>query len=678
MSLITENIKRFWNSSHRWPVLIALFIGLMLGLLISGGGTDHSIHDHEAATTVEKKGEIWTCSMHPQIRQPKPGKCPICGMDLILATSGAETSSPGELKLSAHAVKLAEIQVKSVERRFVANEIRMVGKIEYDETRLGYITSRVSGRIDRLYVDYTGTPVRKGDHLVYLYSPDLIIAQKELQQAVKTLKRMESRANSTIKKTAERTVSAAREKLRLWGLTSLQIKDIEKMNKPNDHLTIYSPMKGIVIHKHALEGIYVKTGTRIYTIADLSQVWVKLDAYESDLPWIRYGQVVEFEVEAYPGEIFKGKISFIDPVLNPKTRTVKVRVNVKNTAGKLKPEMFVRAIVRSRLSMSGKVMDPDLAGKWISPMHPEIVKDKPGKCDICGMPLVRAEKLGYVAAREENREAPLVIPASAPLITGTRAVVYLAVPGKEGTFIGRQITLGPRAGDYYLVTQGLKVGEQVVVNGAFKIDSDLQIQAQPSMMNPEGGVIAQGHEHLPATEMKHQQATSKSLKQDSQKVSNQKSFDIPKSFKQSIDVMTESYFDIHQALSSDNLGAANKSAQALLKKLTGVDMNLLKGDAHMEWMKFEGGIKKASQKLAKDNTIETARRNFEELTAVVTGTIKTFGSGKGDIYRFHCPMAFNNKGAFWLQKSSDTRNPYFGAAMLTCKDSVEKLKSAKK
>jgi Cu(I)/Ag(I) efflux system membrane fusion protein len=198
-------------------------------------------------------------------------------------------------------------------------------------------------------------------------------------------------------------------------------------------MTIYSPISGVVIDKNVLEGMYLKTGDRIYTIADLSQVWiadlsqvwVKLDAYESDLSWIRNGQEVEFEIEAYPGEILKGKIGFIDPFLDTKTRTVKVRVNVPNSEGKLKPEMFVRAV-----------------------LYP-------------------------VVADAAEGESLLLIPASAPLITGKRTVVYIKVPGNKGT------------GDYYLVRQGLTEGELVVVNGNFKIDSAIQILAKPNMMSPE-------------------------------------------------------------------------------------------------------------------------------------------------------------------------------------------------
>jgi Cu(I)/Ag(I) efflux system membrane fusion protein len=318
-------------------------------------------------------------------------------------------------------------------------------------------------------------------------------------------------------------------------------------------------------------------------------------------------------------------------------------------------------------------MDEDMMGKWISPMHPEVVKDGPGTCDICGMPLVPAEKLGYVDKSGENREIPLVIPASAPLLTGTRAVVYIRLPDNKGYFEGREVILGPRAGDFYVVKQGLEEGDLVVVNGAFKLDSDLQIQAKPSMMSPEGGVSAPVHQHGSTTRLGNQEDPSKKQKHDSHEMSKQKSFAIPILFKKSIDMMVESYFNVQHALSSDNFSEAKNSAKKLLTKLTDIDMTLLKGEAHLEWMKLESRIKESSQKLMKAVDIEAARVQFELLTTAVTKTIKTLGSGETAVYRFHCPMAFNNKGAFWLQKNSETRNPYFGSSMLLCKDSVETL-----
>ncbi|MHC4483143.1 MAG: efflux RND transporter periplasmic adaptor subunit, partial [Planctomycetota bacterium] len=431
-------------------------------------------HEHPGGEAVAQK---WYCSMDPDIIRDKPGKCPKCGMDLVpMPLDLAAGTGPRELVVSEEAAKLMEIETSVVQRKFVTAEVRMVGKIDYDETRVKNITAWVPGRIDRLFVDFTGITVNKGDHMVELYSPELISAQDELLLSS--------------------TKSLARVKLTRLGLTTEQITEIEKTGRSVDHITIRAPIGGVVIHKNATEGMYVDTGMLIYRVADLSHLWVKLDAYESDLPWLQYGQEVEFTTEAYPGDVSKGRITFIDPILSDKTRTVKVRVNVDNTDGRLKPDMFVRAVARAKVAKGGKVIAADMAGKWICPMHPSIVADNAAACDICGMDLVTAESLGYVVA-DTSGEPPLVIPVSAALVTGRkldRAVVYVQKPNVEKpTFEGREIVLGPRAGDYYIVESGLNEGEIVVTNGNFKIDSAMQIQAKPSMMNPEGQKAPMDH-----------------------------------------------------------------------------------------------------------------------------------------------------------------------------------------
>jgi Cu(I)/Ag(I) efflux system membrane fusion protein len=478
--------------------LIIIILAFMAGYIIRGSidkkvSSEKQGHNHISESSEYSHQQWWTCSMHPQIRQPKSGKCPICFMDLIPITTQTIEIGERQIAFSEDALKLMEIQTTPAERKFVEAEIRMVGTVDYDETKVKNIAAWVPGRIDRLYVDFTGTRVSKGDHMVYLYSPELLSSQAELLQAVKAARNLKAESSELIKQSTLATLDSAREKLRLLGLQKRQIDEIEKTGQATDHITIYAPIGGIVIKKYATEGMYVDTGTIIYTIADLSEVWIKLDAYESDIMWIRYGQEVEFVAEAYPGEIFKGRISFIDPVLNPKTRTVRLRVNVHNKDGRLKPDMFVRAIVHSKLAKAGLVMEVDMAGKWICPMHPAVVKQDKGLCDICGMDLVTTESLGYVKADEPD-EAPLVIPASAPLITGKRAVVYVRLPNTEKpTFEGREVVLGPRAGNYYLVESGLHEGELVVTNGNFKIDSALQIQAKPSMMNPQGQKVPMKH-----------------------------------------------------------------------------------------------------------------------------------------------------------------------------------------
>ena len=463
--------------------LFALLIAFALGRCTGGTGSGAPAPSEMAAAETEARW--WTCSMHPQIKLPKPGKCPICFMDLIPLDSGGDEGGGREISVSSEAAARMELETTEVRRQFVTAEVRMVGKVDYDETRTAYITARMPGRLDRLFVDYTGVKVNPGDHLASIYSPELLGAQQELLQAIKSVKSLDQSESSIVRNVSQATVDAVREKLRLWGLTPEQIQEIETRGVPTDHLTIYSPVGGIVIHKNAQEGSYVKTGDRIYTVADLSRVWVQLDAYESDLSRLRYGGEVEFSVETWPGETFNGTISFIDPVINLSTRTAKVRVIVGNEDGKLKPGMFVRAVARPIVAADGRVMNPDLAGKWISPMHPEIVKDGPGVCDVCGMPLVTAESLGYAAENETN--APLVIPATAALKTGRRAVVYVEVPGREKpTYEGRETELGAKVGDFYIVAGGLREGERVVTRGAFKLDAEMQIRAKPSMMSQPG------------------------------------------------------------------------------------------------------------------------------------------------------------------------------------------------
>ncbi len=645
-------------------VLLAI-VAFVLGYLFRGGEKPKTARTEETAAPAEvKQATIWTCAMHPQIRLPEPGPCPICGMDLIPVTPGGdEMGGARRLTMSETARKLAQIQVSPVERKFVTAEIRMVGKVDFDETRLGYITAWISGRIDRLFVDYTGIQVKKGEHMVSMYSPEVLATEEELLQAIQAVKELGKSEIGIVKSTAAATVEAARERLRLWGLSEEQIKKIENNTTPSDHITIYSPMSGIVIHKNAVEGMYVQTGTRIYTIADLSQVWVKLDAYESDMVWLRYGQDVEFTTVADPGVIYRGKISFIDPFLDEKTHTIKLRVDVDNPQGTLKPGMFVRAVVKTEVAAGGKVMDPDLAGKWICPMHPSVVRDEAGDCPICGMPLVTTESLGYVSG--EKTEAPLVIPVTAALKTGTRAVVYVEVPGtEEPTFEGREVVLGPRAGDYYIVRSGLQEGELVVTNGNFKIDSAIQIEAKPSMMMPEGGGGGGGHHQGPAASVK---ATGE--------VKEKIPIYISPTFRDSLARLYGTYFHIQAYLAGDDLDGARGGYGALVEAVDSVDMNLLEGHPHAAWMELSRKLKNDAMVGGNAKTLEEAREGFHHLSQNVISLEKKFGhSGPATYYLFFCPMAFANKGAYWLQENETARNPFFGQSMPKCGAVKESLK----
>lgn len=762
----------------RGITLLAVFaIGFGVHWLMSG--VDEQPDRTADSQTDSKPDDVdfWTCSMHPQVHLPEPGTCPLCPMDLIPVRKGAgEMTGMRQLVVSPEARALMNVQVQPVQRRSVTATVRMVGKVDYDETRLSYITAWVPGRLDRLYVDYTGIEVREGDHMVYIYSPDLYAAQQELIEALRSRREREepSRFGAGID-----FVESARAKLRLLGMTPEQIAEIEERDSPSDHMTIYAPMSGVVIEKNKQEGDYVQTGDRIYSMADLSQVWVKMDAYESDLDWVRYGQEVEFTTEAYPGETFVGRIAFVDPYLNERTRTKKVRVNVPNTDGKLSPEMLVHGEVRAEIAEGGRVIDPDLAGKWISPMHPEIVKDEPGVCDICGMPLVRAETLGYTTPRLGHENLPLVIPVSAALVTGTRAVVYVEDPTTEQpTFHGREIVLGPRAGDYYLVESGLEEGELVVTRGNFKIDSALQIRAQPSMMTPQGGGGGGGHHHGGATEHAPSETTTeqevevppavtrqlaalqhafhevqtavaagdlpatratfvafgevlrtvepdafqgharmlwselfmlmtndvvegravitqedaervlRSLTETMQRLDTQfgvshaghlaRTFDVPAEFQQQLAGLWAGYVQLSAALAGDDAGAARQTLPGLTQALAAVDMKLLAdAEAHEAWMREQSNLQSILKTLADAEDLRQLRAAFEALSGEMQALVLQFGlGGQHPVYELHCPMAFGNKGAIWLQPDDQARNPYFGAEMPKCADRIDQIAGA--
>jgi len=651
------------------PLIAVAIVGLVGGYLLGHGRPEaptRSAAPEDELMAAGHRGaaeQVWTCSMHPQIRQPKPGQCPLCGMDLIPVEAGDTGAGVGaaELTLSPSARRRAQIETAPVERRYATAEIRMVGKVTFDETRLATIAARVPGRLERLYVDYTGVPVRTGDHLVEIYSPELLSAQAELIQAARAAEQLAGSDLSAMRATGRQTVAAAREKLRLWGMTAEQIAAIEARGEPRDRMTIYAPIGGIVVAKPAVEGMYVETGTPIYTVADLSHVWVMLDAYESDLTWLRYGQDMTFTTEAYPGEPFRGRISFIDPVLDARTRTVKVRVNVANADGRLKPEMFVRAVVHSQVAAGGRVMEPSLAGKWICPMHPEVIDEEANDCRLCGMPLVRAEALGYSPVAVDDTAAPLVIPASAPLITGKRAVVYVEDPLAPGTYQGREIELGPRAGDDYIVRAGLREGERVVVRGNFKIDSAIQIQAGRSMMSP-----GDAGQHAPddAGGGDHADHTMPDRAMPDHTMPD---LEAPAAFRAQIDTLLARYYAIHEPLSLDQLAAAQQQARSFRERLDAITPTRLSAPAASLWSTERRSLAKSSRALADAAGLGAAREAFLPLTQALTQLVTRFGTSAAQpVLQFHCPMAFGGQGADWLQDRPGTENPYYGNTMYRC------------
>lgn len=483
-------LKHYLTST--WAKMGAILIlGMIVGSFLFSGeaGSEMSQDGHSD----HADGTVWTCSMDPQVKLDEPGQCPICFMDLIPLATPEVSEGAGEITLSDAAVKLAKIATTPVRHGVAQSEIRLSGKIDYDETRVKNISAWFPGRIEHLYVDYTGIRVNKGDHLLEIYSPELYSTQSELLQAYARMNQPEQ--STTSQSSSKSAYNAVREKTKLLGLSNAQIDGILRQGKARSVLQINSPITGFVTHKNAVEGKYVKTGEQIYSIADLSKVWLILEAYEKDLPWLAYGQELNFSVVGIPGQTFTAHISYIDPLVNPQKQSVTVRAVLDNKQGLLKPGMLAEATIMVTLNGEGHVVTPDMSGQWACSMHPEVVEDHPGDCSVCGMDLVPLEEIGGTFATASNA---MLIPASAVLKTGKRALVYVNIETSEiNQFQIREIVLGPRVGSEYIVLSGLSHGELVVSNGNFKIDSAMQIAGKQSMMSGDKptGAAPMGHDH---------------------------------------------------------------------------------------------------------------------------------------------------------------------------------------
>ena len=426
--------KQFFSNTYVKGSLLVI-AGLLAGGIIfhrpvlTVQKAETGLHEHSEAENI-----IWTCAMHPQIRMEKPGQCPICGMDLIpLNTSNADIDDEA-IEMSESAMKLAEVQTILVSRDSTSKEVLLYGRIQADERSLQSQAAHIPGRIEQLLVNVTGEAVRRGQLIARIYSPEMITAQKELIEAL------------TMKDKYPEFAEAAREKLRNWKLTEGQISEIEKTGKVTTVFEIFANTSGIVTDRRVNEGDYIDRGAVLFDVADLSRVWGVFDAYESDLPWIALNQTVDFTARAIPGKTYTGKVSFIDPVINPATRTAQVRIGINNPGLQFKPEMFINGTLRSTLKSSGE---------------------------------------------------QLLIPQSAVLWTGKRSIVYVKVPGTViPSFKMREITLGASMKDSYVVSEGLSEGEEIVVNGTFSVDASAQLHGKPSMMNHTGGVGSVSHDHV--------------------------------------------------------------------------------------------------------------------------------------------------------------------------------------
>lgn len=400
------------------------------------------------------------------------------GMDMVPVYE----SESSMFELSEHARAMASVETTPVQRRALTREIRAVGKVQYNETALADVVSRVDGYVERLFVEFTGVEVKVGDHLVEIYSPDLVVAQQELLIALESPQSPE-------------LVESATQKLLRWGLTSGQVDALKRTRKIQERVTLFSPIAGTVTEKRVVRKSAIAAGDVLYRLANLESVWVYLDIYESELPWVQYGQTVDIRAEAYPGEDFVGRVWFISPVLDEPSRTVKVLINIGNEGQRLKPGMYASAVIRAELMADGKPAPSAVAGQWSCPMHPIVLRPRGGECPICGMDLVQIPG-DPAPPRTEAAPQLLAVPVTAVLDSGVRKLVY--VEKAPGTFVPVEIVTGPRTDDAYPVLSGLSEGDRVVTRGAFLLDSQFQIRGLPSLFYKEGRGAAAEHRHTGA------------------------------------------------------------------------------------------------------------------------------------------------------------------------------------
>ena len=578
-----------------------LAVGLILGGLLFGGNPNKDTeHNHDA---IAELNQMWTCSMHPQIMQPEPGDCPICGMELIPADTGADGLLADQFKLTKNALALANIQTSIVGQGMVdGNTIKLSGKIVENEEANTVQVSYFSGRIERLKVSFTGEEVRKGQLLASIYSPELYAAQQELLTA------------ASLKESQPALYEAVRNKLKLWKLSENQINQIVTSGKVLENFPVYATVSGTVSEKLVEQGDYVKQGQPLLKISNLNTVWANFDVYENQIDLFKKGQAVLVTTKTYSNKEFKAKVDFIDPILDTRTRTVKLRVVLSNTNEIFKPGMFVE---------------------------------------------------GRLERMTSDKEQVLTVPASAVLWTGERSVVYLKPNPDQPVFEMREVVLGNQVGDEYEVLEGLNIGNEIVTNGTFTVDAAAQLQGKKSMMNKDGGKAMTGHEgHIGMGE-----TTSKTNEDHSNMTERLK---VSADFQNQLKMVFNDYVILKDALVKDDSDISKKAANDMLISLGKIDMDLLTDkNAFNHWMSIAKGIEVSANSIAGTTQIKEQRNNFKGLSAQLTLAVQLFGIDQ-KVFKQFCPMADNNKGAYWLSLENEIRNPYFGAAMHKC-GSVEKV-----
>ncbi len=585
-------------------------------------------------TVVESGGgedKRYICPMMCTPPSTEPGRCPVCAMELVEATGGGGGDGIS-VTIESSARRLVGIQTAMSKMGEVNRTIRTIGSIDFDESRLSTISAYIDGRLEKMYANYAGVKVNEGDDLALIYSPQLYTAQTEFITSMNNggkIGRFQL-DNGNLNK-------MARENLAELGMTQSQIDQLAESGKPMSRIRIKSPQSGTVIEKSAIEGDYVKTGHKLYRVADLSSVWLMLDLFPDDASAVRFGQQVEAEIQSMPGEVFTGRVAFIDPTVNPKTRTVRVRVEIMNFDGKLRPGDYATARVTVPAIPMDEVYDPALANKYISPMHPQVIRDEPGTCPLCDMDLVPTSQLGF-ASEPLPMQQVVTVPRDAVLLAGENSVIY--VETEPGRFEIRRVTVGPMNRKEAVIVEGLSAGETVATGGNFLIDSQMQLAGNPSLMDPtKAPSYSPGPLELPNT-------APVMLASDAGK---------------SLDRTYDAYFEIQCAMAADQTPPP-VALNTLIEGLRELEMS---GNVPDEAQRPFATARRAVARM--DGSLETAREAYRGVSHALlrAATVARGPKTAIKLTHYYCPMVPGG-GGDWMQPGGELQNPYWGSEMLTC------------
>lgn len=582
----------------------------------------------------------YICPMMCTPPSTEPGRCPVCAMELVPATGG-DTGDGISVTIESAARRLVGIQTATSKTEHLNRTIRTIGSIDFDESRLSTISAYIDGRLDKMFANYAGVMVNQGDDLALIYSPDLYSAQAEYVAS------LESKAASRFSISDAGLQEMAREKLSELGMTEQQILTLRESGKPMSRIRLKSPLSGTVIEKAAVDGDYVKMGQKIYRIADLSSVWLMLDLFPDDASLVRFGQQVEAEIQSLPGEVFTGRVAFIDPVVNQQTRTVRVRVEIMNFDGRLRPGDYATARLSVPAIPSDYVYDASLANKFISPMHPQVIRDEPGMCPLCQMPLVATSQYGYSPEPLEDQRV-ITVPRDAVLLAGDQGVVY--VETEPGRFEIRRVTIGPMNDSDAVIAEGLAAGEVVATGGNFLIDSQMQLAGNPSLMDPQKApTYAPGPLPLP----------------DSRPIL------LAGSAAEQFDRAYNAYFEIQVAMAAD----VAPPPVALNSMVDGLARLEMMSDVPDQAQRRFARARRAAVRMA--GPLETAREAFRTVSHAMlqAATVARGPKSARELTHYYCPMVPGG-GGDWMQPGGELANPYWGEQMLRCGEVVRDLSVA--